>query len=126
MMLRGHKSSVKSVQFRPGSQQELVSGAREGSIFLWDARVKSDCCSTRSQGEVSLLLPERGGLTRMSRRGGLSSRSLMRMPNGTTRTSRHLRGGRARMRGTRVPAASLAWSSSTTTSWPQQGTMTGA
>ena len=53
LMLRGHKSSVKSVQFRPGSQNELVSGAREGSIFLWDVRVKNDGCTTRSQGEVS-------------------------------------------------------------------------
>ena len=36
--LRGHGGSVKSVQFRPGSQNELVSGAREGSILFWDIR----------------------------------------------------------------------------------------
>jgi WD40 repeat protein len=37
-ILKGHSSSVKAVKFRPGSQNELVSGAREGNIFLWDTR----------------------------------------------------------------------------------------
>jgi WD40 repeat protein len=37
--LRGHKGSVKSVQFRPRSRCELVSGARGGDIILWDTRV---------------------------------------------------------------------------------------
>ena len=37
--LRGHKGSVKSVQFRPHSRCELVSGARGGDIILWDTRV---------------------------------------------------------------------------------------
>eukprot|EP00288_Rhodomonas_lens_P008930 CAMPEP_0177742490 /NCGR_PEP_ID=MMETSP0484_2-20121128/28686_1 /TAXON_ID=354590 /ORGANISM="Rhodomonas lens, Strain RHODO" /LENGTH=171 /DNA_ID=CAMNT_0019256821 /DNA_START=663 /DNA_END=1174 /DNA_ORIENTATION=- len=37
--LRGHKGSVKSVRFRPESQHEIVSGAREGSIVLWDTRI---------------------------------------------------------------------------------------
>jgi hypothetical protein len=39
--LRGHQGSVKSVQFRPGSQCELASAAREGNILLWDIRVHS-------------------------------------------------------------------------------------
>ena len=45
--LRGHKGSVKSVQFRPHSRFELVSGARGGDIILWDTRV--------GQGVVSAL-----------------------------------------------------------------------
>ncbi|KAJ1485312.1 WD40-repeat-containing domain protein [Baffinella frigidus] len=56
--LRGHEGSVKSLQFRPGSQNELISGARslqfrpgsqnelisgarEGNIHLWDTRVQT-------------------------------------------------------------------------------------
>lgn len=44
--LRGHFGSVKSVQFRPGSQQELASGARDGSILLWDIRSPTGIAST--------------------------------------------------------------------------------
>jgi WD40 repeat protein len=43
--LRGHRGSVKSVQFRPQSRSELVSGARGGDIILWDARVREEAMS---------------------------------------------------------------------------------
>ena len=38
--LKGHISSVKAVNFRPGSRNQLVSGARKGNILLWDTRVR--------------------------------------------------------------------------------------
>lgn len=46
--LRGHKGSVKSVQFRPQSRCELVSGARGGDIILWDTRVGQGAVTTLS------------------------------------------------------------------------------
>ena len=46
--LRGHKGSVKSVQFRPQSRFELVSGARGGDIILWDTRVGQGAVTTLS------------------------------------------------------------------------------
>lgn len=46
--LRGHKGSVKSVQFRPNSRCELVSGARGGDIILWDTRVGQGSVTTLS------------------------------------------------------------------------------
>ncbi len=50
--LNGHVSSVKAVKFRPGSLNELISGAREGNIFLWDKRAYS---GRRNQCEVGLM-----------------------------------------------------------------------
>ena len=46
--LRGHKGSVKSVQFRPNSRCELVSGARGGDIILWDTRVRQGAVTSIS------------------------------------------------------------------------------
>ena len=39
--LRGHKGSVKAVEFRPHSRNQLVSGARGGDVILWDTRTSS-------------------------------------------------------------------------------------
>ena len=50
MTLRGHMSSVKTVKFRNGSNVELVSGAREGNIFLWDTRAPNS--TTRFECQV--------------------------------------------------------------------------
>lgn len=51
--LRGHGGSVKSVQFRPGSQNELVSGAREGSILFWDVRAPEGQTSSAPTQNIS-------------------------------------------------------------------------
>ncbi|KNC47760.1 cell division cycle protein cdt2 [Thecamonas trahens ATCC 50062] len=37
-VLAGHRGSVKSVTFAPGSPSLLASSARDGAIMLWDAR----------------------------------------------------------------------------------------
>lgn len=55
--LRGHKGSVKSVQFRPHSRCELVSGARGGDIILWDTRVQQGGVSALSNTVSVHLLP---------------------------------------------------------------------
>ena len=53
--LRGHVSSVKAVKFRPYSNTELVSGAREGNIFLWDTRFHGN--GPRFESQVGATLP---------------------------------------------------------------------
>jgi len=38
----GHSRSVKCVEWRPGTDSQLVTGARDNCIMLWDTRDKSD------------------------------------------------------------------------------------
>ncbi|RMD43541.1 hypothetical protein DV735_g1531, partial [Chaetothyriales sp. CBS 134920] len=52
--LTGHSSSVKRIQFVPGSKDLLVSCSRDGTLAMWDTRIKL------SQGP---LLPDGPSLT---------------------------------------------------------------
>ena len=61
--LRGHKGSVKSVQFRPHSRCELASGARGGDIILWDTRVELGAVTALSVKVFFFNLPWRADLT---------------------------------------------------------------
>ena len=38
----GHSRSVKCVEWRPGSESQFCTGARDNSIMLWDIRDRSD------------------------------------------------------------------------------------
>lgn len=40
-ILRGHKSSVKQVAFRPGNDNIVATGCRTGVVCLWDLRSSS-------------------------------------------------------------------------------------
>ena len=42
----GHSRSVKCVEWRPGTDSQLVTGARDNCIMLWDTR--KDLCNRQT------------------------------------------------------------------------------
>lgn len=64
--LRGHKSSVKQVAFRPGNDKIVATSCREGVVSLWDLRSNSQSPAASMKTSMGLPTTEENAVDRDS------------------------------------------------------------